>query len=425
MLLVGFLLPLAFDVKKFGDQGDSTFQVVLVIMSLASAGLYLLLELFSPDIRNAGSRLRTYAAVWWIYIVFSPLPVLLWEGDPVHYLKVLLPFILFGTGLVVMAAAERRRVDPSAVLDKLVWAALVSTIWRAIYATAIGGLSVETIRWQVLGPGVPFLIGYGLGCLYLRRHRTLAAIALVTGLITALLSITRSYIATTALVLVGLLIVDARRRSVLGAVRSGSKLLTMLVLAVLVAAAVTGAVRPDFFDVWVHRMSHLKPQDGLDITLVTRLAEYRGQISALTHSAATLLVGNGIGANYTGDAGVLQVLSLDVPNAPQWFAGHSTWVYPFFASGIVLGAFVPLVLLGVLIRGFAAASTSVARGGSSDAVLAFAVLLAYLGQSFTANLFHERYTGVILSVVAGASLTYAGRSRKSRARPQVLVPNRE
>lgn len=421
VLLVGFLLPLALDVKKIGEEGDSTLQLLLVAVSLLCGAVYFMAEWLSRDIRSSGSKLKIMVALWWTYIALSPLPVLLWGVDPIHYLKILLPFVLFGTGMTIMLAVERRRVDPADLLDVLFWTCLLSTAWRVVYAIAIGGLSIETIRWQVLGPGIPFLIGYGLGGLYLRRRRTLSAIALSIGLAAILLSITRSYIITTSLVLVGLLIVDSQRRSPGRAAWTGARLLVPLTVIAAITVVIMADARPDFLESWVARLFHHRADSGLDITLITRLAEYRGQISAITRSFGTLLLGNGVGADYTWDAGVLRGLSFETGSTTRWFAGHSTWVYPFFASGLLLGAVIPLVLLRGLRRAFVAAAANTSEGGSRDAVLVFVIYLAYIGQSFTANLFHERYTGLILGVLVGASLIYEGRVRAVKAHGRAVA----
>ncbi|GMV68718.1 MAG: hypothetical protein AMXMBFR76_11570 [Pseudomonadota bacterium] len=420
-------MPLALDVKKIGEEGSSALQTLLVAVSLLCGAVYVMAEWLSRDIRSSSSALRTVNALWWTYIALTPLPMLFWGVDPVHYLKVLLPYVLFGAGLTVMVAVERRRVDPAYLVDILLWACLLSTLWRVLYAIAISGLAIETIRWQILGPGVPFLIGYGVAGLYLRRRRTLSAIALSIGLAVALLAITRSYVISAAFVLAGLLIVDSRRRSARRAARTGARLLVSVAVIATIAVVLTDAVRPGFLEVWFARLFHQQAEGGLDITLITRLAEYNGQIEAFTRNVWTFIFGNGIGADYAADTSVLQLLPFQVEHTTHWFAGHSTWVYPFFAGGLLFGLLIVLVVLGGVVRAFTAASINATKHGSRDAVLVLTVYLAYVGQSFTANLFHERYTGVILGIVVGASLIYAGRVRavKVRERGKVLQSSSE
>ena len=412
IFLYGFLLPLALDVKKFVDQIDSTFQVILVVVSLISAGFYFTLEWFSRDIRFARSKLRSFTALWWMFIAFSPLPVWLWYVDLVHYLKVLLPFVLFGVGLVVMIGVERRRVDPMFLIDLLLWASLLSTFWRIVYAIYIGGLSIETIRWQILSPSTPFLIGYGIGGLYLRRRFKLSAFALLVGLCSALLSITRTYILILFAVLLGLCVIEMRKRSLKGVIKTSIRVGVGIVIIGFVGGAITQHVRPEFFEIWVQRIFKHQVAGLLDITLVTRIAEYSGQFQALKKNAWTLLIGNGIGSDYTWDAKILSLLPFSAAHTTRWFAGHSTWIYPFFANGIIFGTIVPVLMIGVLLSGFKAASTPEKNCGKINAILPFLILLAYFGNSFTANLFHERYTGIILSVVSSSVIILRGNLRQ-------------
>lgn len=91
-LLVGFLMPLALDVKKIGDDSGVAWQVLLLTITLLCGILYLMLEWQSPSRRTHKSSLR---ATWWVFIAVSPLPVLLWSVEIDHYLNVLLPFVLF------------------------------------------------------------------------------------------------------------------------------------------------------------------------------------------------------------------------------------------------------------------------------------------------------------------------------------------
>ncbi|HEX7116805.1 MAG TPA: hypothetical protein VF193_16885, partial [Steroidobacter sp.] len=282
-----------------------------------------------------------------------------------HYLKVLLPFALFGVALAVMLAAERRGVDPIVFLDILLWACLISTVWRAFYAVVIADLPIEKIRWQILGPGVPFLIGYAFATLYLGKRPVIAAVALYIALVTVLLSVTRSYIISIGFALLGIFAVAIRQGSLLQVVRRGTALLPVLVAVVALATASAAFLRPNLFDVWFFRLFQHQA-GGMDITVVTRVAELKGMFRALTRDLWTLLLGNGIGAQYQLDSEVLKVLPFAV-HASRWFAGHSTWMYPFFASGIVLGAVVPYVLLGSLVHAFKASSVSANDSSVSDA----------------------------------------------------------
>ncbi len=408
-LLVGFLVPLALDVKKIGEDSGSFLQVLMLVATLFCGVLYLMLEWSSTSRRTYKSSLRPTTIAWWVFITVSPFPVLIWVVPIDHYLNVLLPFLLFGVALSVMSAIERRNVDPKIVLDILVWGALLSTVWRALYAVVISGLSIETMRWQILGPAVPFLIGYGVAGLYLARRRAMALVALSIGAAIVAISVTRSYLITVLFVFVGILLIEARRRSLVRAGSVSMKMLLLLVTAGMAAVAAVWFVRPDVVGVWIERLTGQTTDTGLDITMVVRFAEYRGQLDALSRNVYTLLIGNGIGANYVLNDDLLATLSFQLNDSAAWFGGHSTWIFTFFSSGLILGAVVPIVLLLVLVRGY---FTSASRYMlANDSCKVFIIYLAYMGQSFTANLMNERYGALILGVVAGSILIYAAKLR--------------
>lgn len=410
LLLCGSLLPLGLDVKKFDVNSGDAAQLLMVALSIGFSAAYIVTEQMSRNLNPLPSKLKIVTFLWWGFIGFSPFPAILWEVNPEHYLKVVLPFILFGVGLNITAAAERRRLDPAILLDVLLCGCLLSTIWRALYAVEISGLSISTIRWQILGPGVPFLIGYGVGGLYLGRHQRLSVFALVIGLTPALISITRSYLISIFFVLGGVVFATSRRLSWASALKLGTRKLSLLFAVVLPMAIVAAlALRRELFDVWKTRVFDHHTDFGMDLTLISRLAEYRGQIEALTRDPASLLFGRGIGGTYVWDAEFLQSLPIRSEVQEHWFAGHSTWVYPFFASGVVLGSILPLILIITLVSGYRAASNRLLVEKHPRVVTVFATYLAYLGQSFTSNIFHERYAGLIIGILVGCTIIYVGK----------------
>ena len=407
-LLIGLLVPLSMDSKYFSfGQGD-LFKIILIGISISCAFFYLLLEFLSARPFSGYSWLQVVLIVWWGYLLFSPIPVFFWKGNLIHYLKIILPFFLYGIGLMVVVATEKRRIDPAILIDILLWGALLSVLWK-VPLLLTSEVSFKMVRLKILGPGVPLLLGYGIAGLYLWRRPKLSGIAFSMAFTCVLLSFTRSYIICAFFVISGLIIADVRRRSVFQTARSGTKLIFLLTFFVILAGVLSFFLCPDLVVIWFDRLFHHHTSAGMDITLLIRFAEYTGQLDALTKNALTFLIGNGIGANYTWDTEILRTLPFIVQNQTFWHAGHSTWVYPFFASGIFFGMFLPLIFLWVLAAGFSAASVGEARGGAREAVLAFAIYLSYLGLSFTANVFNEHWTGLILGIVSGVLMVYSGK----------------
>jgi hypothetical protein len=97
----------------------------------------------------------------------------------------------------------------------------------------------------------------------------------------------------------------------------------------------------------------------------------------------------------------------------SWFSGHSTWIYTFFSSGLLLGAIFPLVLIIGAKVGYKATTQQFKTIHYPGSITAFIVFMSYLGQSFTTNLLHERYGALILGIVVGTMFIYSRRENKN------------
>ena len=410
-LLCGFILPLTFDFKKLDETEGTVIQVILLIMTLGFGGLYVFIEEQSCKIISYQSKLRNYVLIWWFYLFISPLPIFIWHVNVEQYLKVLLPFVLFGVALSVMCSIERRMVEPSILFIMLLWAGLLGAVWRAIYAIGITGLRIETIRWQILHPSIPFLLGYGIAGYYLKNNLVWSSLALFMGMCVAVLSVTRSFIISLFFIFMGIIALEIQKSSILFCIRRilQGRVLFKTLFILLLAVMLTVCFRPDIISDWTGRFVDHRNFNGTDLTLITRIAEIKGQVSLLTHNYLTILIGNGIGNTYQWDYSTLSQLPFKVDQDISWFSGHSTWVYPFFSSGILLGIIFPIILIVGAKKGYHSATQQFKTIRSNYNVTAFIVFMSYFGQSFTTNLLHERYGGLILGIVVGAMFIYDGR----------------
>ena len=312
-----------------------------------------------------------------------------------------------------MCSLERRMIEPKVVFNMLLWAGLLGAVWRVIYAIGVTGLKIETIRWQILHPSIPFLLGFGVAGYYLKQHIALSSIALLMGLSIAVLSVTRSYIITLFFIFIGIFALEIRKYSLLSVIQhilSGRVIFnTFFILTI----AVLGMIyfRPDIVSVWIIRFTEHSALNGIDLTMVTRIAEFKGQLNLLTRNYLTLLIGNGIGNNYQLDFSTLTQLPFKLDQDISWFSGHSTWIYTFFSSGLLLGAIFPFVLIISAKNGYNAAIKPFRTIHSTCNITAFIVFMSYFGQSFTANLLHERYGALILGIVIGTMFIYNKRKR--------------
>ena len=419
-LLWGFVLPLAFDFKKFEKTEGAVIQIILLCTSLAFGGLYVMLEEQSCKIIPYKSTLRRIVFIWWLYVAISPLPIFIFSVNIEQYLKVLLPFVLFGVALSVMCSLERRMIEPSVVFNMLLWAGILGAVWRVIYAICVTGLRIETIRWQILHPSIPFLLGFGIAGYYLKQHIALSSIALLMGTSIAVLSVTRSYIITIFFIFLGVFSLEIRKYSIFSVIqrmlRGRVIFNTLFIFAIAVIMIIY--FRPDIISIWTRRFTEHSALNGIDLTLITRVAEFKGQLNLLTSNYLTLLIGNGIGNNYQWDFSTLTQLPFKVDQDISWFSGHSTWVYTFFSSGLLLGAIFPLVLIIGAKNGYNAATQQFRTIHSEYNVTAFIVFMSYFGQSFTSNLLHERYGAMILGIVVGAMFIYNKREKEIKVKTE-------
>jgi hypothetical protein len=185
---------------------------------------------------------------------------------------------------------------------------------------------------------------------------------------------------------------------------------TLFILTIAIVMMIN--FRSDIISVWTLRFTEHSALNGIDLTMVTRIAEVKGQLSLLTQNFLTLFIGNGIGNNYQLDFSTLTHLPFKLDQDMSWFSGHSTWIYTFFSSGLLLGAIFPLILMIGAKSGYNAATHRFRTINSPCNITAFIVFMSYLGQSFTTNLLHERYGALILGIIVGTMFIYSKRKKE-------------
>ncbi len=401
ILVYGALLPLSLDVKKMGDDTGSAFQLLLVGLTFAAGLLYFLHSQFTNHYLVRRTKLLNITALWILYLFFSIIPALAWQIEPELYLKVLLPYALFGLGLLIVVTVDQTDFDHFLLLDILLYGALIATFWRLFYAMSTGGVNFESVRWQILSPGTPFLIGYGAAGLYLRRRIKLAVVALMIGIAVVLVAVTRSYIISMFFVTAGVFIIETRRSQSARALTMTLKYLALLAIVSIISITLAKIFSPEIITRWEDRIFSQKLDTGQDITLMLRVAEYRDQLDSLTASPAKALLGNGKGSAYGLDQGDNDALSQFIASEETTFGGHSSWLYPLYSSGFIMGTTVPLILLYTLFVGLKRVNRKDPSATDKAAVFAFLIYLSYFGQTLTSNVFTERYTGLIIALVAG------------------------
>ncbi|HZR35839.1 MAG TPA: hypothetical protein VFA75_10725 [Nevskia sp.] len=413
-LLWGFLLLLGFDFRKQDDTSGAAVQFALLGGVLGCGFLFIMLESISRRRVQHSSFDNGPMMIWTLYLAYTVIPVLVWGIQLDRYFKVLLPMILFGTGIAVMHHYDRRGYDPRWLINVLFWTSLISAMWTPIYAIALSGLDISQARFQIIGPGLSFLLGYGAASIFVKRNHGRATLGLVYAVMIVLLSITRSFAIGLVLIMLALMAVDAKRRNFAIAMTRGIRMVGIVLVLGTVAIGAAIAVRPNTQTMWSQRVQHQKAAGGQDITYITRLAEYYGQWKAMTATPMSFFVGKGVGSEYVWDQGILNKLDADVVDETHWWlGGHSTWIYPFYSNGAIMGLIVPFMFIYSLRSGYVSASKATDPTDFEGATILFVVLITYLGQSFTGNILSGRYTSLILGVVVGGLMIYARRRRVS------------
>lgn len=235
----------------------------------------------------------------------------------------------------------------------------------------------------------------------------LAALGMLYFLSIVTLSVTRGYLVSLAAVfLVSVLTARAQRGAFIA-----SKMLRrifVITLAVFTSVGLLAFLLPnDVSQRWFGRLSGEKSSTGQEITLLYRLAEFKGQYDELTRSPATVFAGRGFGARYIFDEDLLSVLEFISRDETKdsTNGSDSTWGYPIFAHGVILGT---LFLGSVLMLALSAIKTCrTIKASGPEAFQVYFVgfsFAAFMGISLTANIFGERLGAVAIGSLAALAL---------------------
>lgn len=344
------VVPLAFDYKAPDAQFGHGAQWLVVLPALAGAAI---LALIGPRFTRA-SRLRSFVTGALVLSLAGSVIAQLLQHNPVsNYLRVLLPFLLFGLGYAAMCRpwhpvrlAQMRRA--------LYWANVLGLVFTFVFGmTAVGG-PLADIRFRIVSPTM-----LGLQAMLLhqfivaRRFSVPMVLVFVATLVVELLSVTRSLlIATVLLALFAMwLAAPSLRHMVKAAMRASAALLCVAALALA-----TAWLFPAITNHWTQRvLAAQNSESDRDPTTITRIAEMRDQFDQVTASAEALLFGKGYGHVYRYSPlyypYVQETFSKeDYFATSDWVAGHNFWMYQVYANGIVFGICLPLAVIVALVR---------------------------------------------------------------------------
>ncbi len=400
-----FLCGLAFDFRGGGEDGPSVAQYLfLVVAELGGLGVIFSGLVISRGRIITGSKFGTRVLLITLaFCAWAPI-ALVASSDTAHndFVSVILPYLLYGQSMLAILIALQNGISERSVIRTLLVVSAISCAWRLVYAVTLGGVELANARWQILSPALPLILGASVAALNTRTHRPLAAFAMAYFLAIVTLSITRGYLVGLASVLFATVITTRGRGSALLAPRALGRM-AVVVISIAVSLTVLALVLPpEVSERWEQRLSGEKSDSGEEITLLYRLAQFKGQYDELTRSGVTLLAGRGFGASFVFDELLLSSLAFVAEDEviESTNGSDSTWGYPVFAHGIVLGPLFLGAFLFSVLRSVRKSRISALSG--SEAFPQYFVcfsLMALLGIGLTGNIFGERLGGVLIGAL--------------------------
>ena len=156
-----FVLSFAFDFRADvdfdgGGTGGSVAQYLFLLLALASGSAILLLG-NRHLLQKPGVFLL---AVWWGYLAYALVVALANGVPPDRFVRVIIPFALLGLAMAVAHVAACSRLTPWQIVFPVVVAATTNIAWRAFYGFAFKGVTLSTVRIEILSPGINWAFAY-------------------------------------------------------------------------------------------------------------------------------------------------------------------------------------------------------------------------------------------------------------------------
>jgi len=220
-----------------------------------------------------------------------------------------------------------------------------------------------------------------------------------------LLSVTRAYLLSVLMVMASAVVLALKGGLATAALRRILKPAALFFVAIAFLLIMGSVAGIDAASRWTDRLTSQRTDDGIDITLITRLAEYKGQYDSLMASPTTMLVGKGFGSSYEWDEGYLTdflEFIVEEEESTTTKGSHSTWLFPFYTHGLIIGTAFVVALLMSLGSAFRRCR-QLSPGTQQHFVMVFSYLClaSYFGISVTANIINDRLGGIMVGALVG------------------------
>ncbi|MFA3791368.1 hypothetical protein AB6T38_09645 [Aliiglaciecola sp. SL4] len=408
-----YLIPFALDFKG-AEEGGSNIQFLLLGVVLLSGAFLLFHFVKLKSTRRLPKSIAIIIFLWWGFLISSVFTAVFNEVPMGNYIRIILPYFLTGLSILIVLQMYLKGRDLGFLLTPILWTVCISVVWTALYAIFILKIPIATMRYQILSPLLITLIGYAIAQIIEMKKVskfTITILSVCTVLI--VLSVTRSTLVSIAFMIL-FVIIAAPLNERLQLFKKFILTLKPLILVLVISIPAISIFRENSFNEWRERLFTQRESLGVDVTTVTRLAEYSGQLDLLFETNATALLGRGVGSVYVWDSDYFNTISMVIDinllsHQTYWANGHSLWVYSLYSGGLLFGWLVPFCALYSLVLSFKNIRKKFTFGHleNSTTIVFFCLInVAIFSATFTANPLGVRLVGVIYGLGIGLSILY-------------------
>jgi len=408
---LALVLPFVFCFDFRGEEGGTLIQYLMGIVSLLIPCFCLIQAKFKVVERTGFFMVFSFIA-----ILVGLSSAIIYDAPVEQVVRVAFPFVVFVVSFWVGALVGEDSRVCGRVAIACVISGVVSSLFRLYYGFVLGGLVVDSVRYQILSPALPLLCAYAVAAVCYSRRLPWLAIVLACFVCSVIaLSVTRSFIITLSLAILGAIFclwrVGFGNSYHVSFSRWRVPALVLVLLAFMSGIGAAAFFRPDVLNEWYVRLFFARSSiDGYDITYITRVAEAVGIWEGVSASPVSLLIGRGFGNFYYWSADYVAHMRQISESTPDefisggWAASHSAFVYGLFFGGVIGAVWVVYIFMVPLYR--AACGLRLWRAVVECAelrliVFFFLTVLLYFSQSFTSDPFGERMSAQLLGITSG------------------------
>ncbi len=392
-----------------GEEGGNPIQYLFLAAALGSGAIMIA----TTPTAFSTKPVRLLTLLWWVYLASTAVVMVEAHVPPSQYLRCVLPPLLCGMGIIIGQAMHLRSYTAEQVIKPLIYAGMVSVVFRFIHAVYIQGIPIEQVRFEMLSPAIPLLFSVAVASAILgKKLNMLWVCGGAMALVSVMISVTRSYILTLIFAAmaagVGFFIMLLAGAWTTKDFAKKTRHFGIGTIVIVLSMAALCLVQPIVFERWFDRLFN----DGggktkQEVTYLTRAAEAKVMWDLLEEDPVRFVYGKGLGATYWWDRTYFPELlkvygDIEIIDSDHWVPGHSVWTYSLFTGGFYAVACYLFLFGWLTVMGIAGAKASLRLNSAPPEMgfLPMIVGLCYFSQTLTANPFGERFSAQILGLCA-------------------------